>query len=112
LFLPRLPGTFQGVGGDDYGMLLGNNEVEWLGGSHDPGHPVSLSDLKAGTAVPGINANTNVAIWVGITNNNTARIKTVNDQRVVRCIDHDHDNEGSARTAPQTVTKPNKPARL
>ncbi|MGW7007920.1 IPT/TIG domain-containing protein, partial [Streptomyces sp. NPDC054933] len=74
-------GTFQGVGSDDYGNLQGTN-VEFFTDSHGT---VSLADLKAG-AVPGINANTTVALWVGISQNASASITTVNGQNVVDCI--------------------------
>ncbi|MGW7003917.1 virginiamycin B lyase family protein [Streptomyces sp. NPDC054933] len=74
-------GTFQGVGSDDYGNLQGTN-VEFFTDSHGT---VSLAALKAG-AVPGINANTTVALWVGIAQNASASITTVNGQNVVDCI--------------------------
>ncbi|MGW7008939.1 IPT/TIG domain-containing protein [Streptomyces sp. NPDC054933] len=74
-------GTFQAAGGDDYGNLQGTN-VEFFTDSHGT---VSLADLKAG-AVPGITANTNVALWVGISQNASASITTVNGQNVVDYI--------------------------
>ncbi|MGY5129361.1 IPT/TIG domain-containing protein, partial [Streptomyces nigrescens] len=74
-------GTFQAVGNDDYGALQGTDVYFF---THNHG-TVSLADLKAG-AVPGINADTNVAIWIGIAQNASAEIQTVNGQNIVDCL--------------------------
>jgi hypothetical protein len=75
-------GTFEGIGNDDYGALT-DSTVQFF--THSKG-TVSLDDLKAG-AVPGIDASTSVAVWIGIAENASAEIQTVNGQDIVDCIE-------------------------
>jgi hypothetical protein len=73
-------GIMTGLNGDSYGSsgaasLDANTSVEMFAGG-GAGHTYTLAQLQAG-AVSGITSNTDVALWIGITNPSTADISSV-----------------------------------
>jgi hypothetical protein len=73
-------GMMTGLNGDSYGghggaSLDATSSIQMFGGN-GAGHTYTLAQLQSGT-VPGIDRNTRAALWIGITNNNTADISSI-----------------------------------
>jgi hypothetical protein len=71
------------LNGDSYGSsgaasLDANTSIEMFAGN-GAGHTYTLAQLQAGT-VPGIDSNTGAALWIGITNPNSADISSITVQ--------------------------------